>query len=184
MSWVLVHAAQVAAQAWRNGGGVTRELLTWPSGSEWTVRISLADVEQNGPFSAFPGIARWFAVLSGAGVRLTVDGVDHVLDAGAAPLPFDGGATAHCVLLGGPTRDLNLMVRGRAGRMERISGSSSADVSAGTLVAAFANSNVATLTCGTDATELPAGSLAWRILTNDTRVVVTAEDTLWMEVEI
>ena len=57
---------------WRNGGGVTRELLTWPplSGDDWAVRVSVATIDKDGPFSAFPGIQRWFAVLDGAGVQL------------------------------------------------------------------------------------------------------------------
>jgi environmental stress-induced protein Ves len=34
------------------------------------VRLSVADIERDGPFSAFAGLIRWFAVLSGAGVLL------------------------------------------------------------------------------------------------------------------
>ena len=52
---------------WKNGGGVTRELLRLPAGSgdDWTLRISVADIAADGPFSPFPGITRWFAVLTG-----------------------------------------------------------------------------------------------------------------------
>ena len=57
-------------QPWRNGGGVTRELLAWPDGGDWRVRVSVADIDADGPFSAFPGVERWFAVLEGAGVAL------------------------------------------------------------------------------------------------------------------
>ena len=58
----LIAAASVAATPWRNGGGRTRELLVWPSAQDWRLRLSLADIEHDGPFSAFPRITRWFAV--------------------------------------------------------------------------------------------------------------------------
>ena len=61
----LVPGERVAAR-WRNGGGRTRELLAWPDAADWKVRVSVADVESDGPFSAFPGVQRWFAVLEGA----------------------------------------------------------------------------------------------------------------------
>ena len=40
----LIDAASVAPQAWRNGGGQTRELIAWPAGADWRVRISRADI--------------------------------------------------------------------------------------------------------------------------------------------
>ena len=104
------------AQAWRNGGGQTRELFAWPHASDWQLRISRADIEADGPFSAFVGVQRWFVVLSGNGVLLqmpTADGhtLDHQLLPGHAPLHFDGGLTPDCKLIDGPTQDLNLMTR-------------------------------------------------------------------------
>ena len=70
MTLRLVDLAATAPQPWRNGGGLTRELLAWPGSGDWVLRVSVADIEADGPFSAFPGIDRWFTVLSGAGVRL------------------------------------------------------------------------------------------------------------------
>jgi environmental stress-induced protein Ves len=58
------------AQTWRNGGGSTRELLAWPEAGAWQLRISVAEITRDGPFSAFAGVQRWFAVLRGDGVRL------------------------------------------------------------------------------------------------------------------
>ena len=93
---------------WKNGGGVTRELLRLPAGSgdDWTLRISVADIDADGPFSPFPGITRWFAVLTGAGVRLVFP--ERVLNVrhGDSPLRFDGADAPGCTLLDGPTRDL------------------------------------------------------------------------------
>ena len=55
MTLNVVRLEDAAPQAWRNGGGVTRELLTWPNADDWIVRLSVADIEKDGPFSAFPG---------------------------------------------------------------------------------------------------------------------------------
>ncbi len=108
-------AKDCPAMPWRNGGGQTRELLTWPAGSapdQWQLRISRADIDYDGPFSAFPGVQRWFAVLKGAGVALRFGSTEQCLRAGDAPLSFDGAAAPGCRLLEGRTQDLNLMVRG------------------------------------------------------------------------
>lgn len=99
---------------WRNGGGRTRELLAWPAGSEWRLRISLADIESDGPFSAFPGVRRWFAVLEGAGVDLMLAAGERCLTPASDALCFDGAEAPGCRLIAGPTRDLNLMLRGGA----------------------------------------------------------------------
>ena len=72
MSWNVVRLADVAATPWRNGGGVTRELVAWPPQGEWQWRMSVAEVESSGPFSRFEGVQRWFAVLSGEGVALDI----------------------------------------------------------------------------------------------------------------
>jgi environmental stress-induced protein Ves len=122
MSIFTVTADRVAPQAWRNGGGQTRELLAWPTPSDWALRISRADIAAEGPFSAFAGVQRWFAVLQGAGVRLRFASSSTTLQAGDAPLAFDGADAPWCELLQGPTQDLNLMVRGGHGAMQAARG--------------------------------------------------------------
>ena len=109
MSFHVVRFEDVEPQPWKNGGGVARELLAWPSAIDWVLRLSVADVERHGPFSAFAGIDRWFAVLSGNGVRLgsppkTVQRNDDAFH-------FDGALAPDCELVDGATRDLNLMIR-------------------------------------------------------------------------
>ena len=106
-----VRLATIAPQAWRNGGGRTRELLAWPSADAWSLRISVAEIERDGPFSAYPGVRRWFAVVDGAGVALSFQAGERMCRRGDAPLSFDGGDAPGCRLLDGPTRDLNLMAR-------------------------------------------------------------------------
>jgi hypothetical protein len=48
MSWHTVSLADVVPSAWKNGGGVTRELLAWPSPADWVFRLSVAEVTQGG----------------------------------------------------------------------------------------------------------------------------------------
>ena len=119
----LVQAESIPAQPWRNGGGRTRELLVWPNAGDWRLRISRADIEADGPFSAYAGVQRWFVVLSGKGVVLCMPtpdqhSLDHHLAPGHTPLHFDGGLAPDCKLEDGPTQDLNLMTRsGQAGML-------------------------------------------------------------------
>ncbi len=99
---------------WKNGGGVTRELVKLPHPSDparFLARLSIATVGASGPFSVFPGVDRTLMILEGAGVALTVEGTREVLlDQRLRPFAFPGEAEIHCRLLGGPVRDFNLMV--------------------------------------------------------------------------
>ena len=106
MSWQVVASQDVTSQRWRNGGGWTRELLAWPT-DDWVMRVSVADIEADGLFSAFDGVQRWFGVLQGAGVRL----LGSELRVGGGLLSFDGALAPDCQLMDGPTRDFNLMHR-------------------------------------------------------------------------
>ena len=109
----VVRVADVAAVPWRNGGGVTRELLAWPDARDWVLRVSVADIGSSGPFSAYPGVDRWFAVLAGGAVRLDTVGMDsRELTASHAALHgFSGDVATMCTALGAATRDFNLMAR-------------------------------------------------------------------------
>jgi environmental stress-induced protein Ves len=107
MSWSRVSAADVQPQAWKNQGGTTRELLAWPHAHDWAVRVSVARVERDGPFSAFPGVHRWMAVIRGAGLRL----FDWPQMIGDEPLRFDGGLAPEAELIRGDTDVFNVMER-------------------------------------------------------------------------
>jgi environmental stress-induced protein Ves len=129
----LIEAERISPMPWKNGGGSTRELLTVPapagSGAPWQLRLSLADIRRDGPFSPFPGITRWFAVLEGAGVELHWPGSTLRRTLDDLPLRFGGGDPPACRLLAGPTRDLNLMVDERFGTfaLERLQAQGPAD---------------------------------------------------------
>ena len=107
--------ATTPAQPWRNGGGSARELLAWPAGADWQVRVSVAEIARDGDFSAYPGVDRWFSVLEGAGVRLALPGGERITRCGDDPLFFAGEAAPACRLIDGLTQDLNLMLRRGAG---------------------------------------------------------------------
>jgi uncharacterized protein len=122
----LLKAADRAAIPWKNGGGVTRDVIVSPPGAtlenfDW--RISIAEIASDGPFSTFPGIDRQLAVLQGK-VALTVEGRPPVtLDPTTPALDFPGEAAVESKLVDGPSMDLNVMVRrGRYNsRLSRIS---------------------------------------------------------------
>lgn len=120
-----IDARAVTPQRWRNGGGETRVLYTWPDPQAWQLRISLATIESAGPFSAYTGVQRRIALIEGAGILLKVNEEIHRLTPDSEPLHFHGDAPAHCTLLGGPTSDLNLMTtRGRGELRRGVPGSS------------------------------------------------------------
>jgi hypothetical protein len=115
MSFQAVALKDIGPTPWKNAGGTTRDLLAWPDASNWQLRISIATIERDGPFSDFSGIDRWFAVLQGVGVALQLGAARHELRPGTAPLHFDGALAPMCWLLDGPTSDLNLLVLRDAG---------------------------------------------------------------------
>jgi environmental stress-induced protein Ves len=111
----------LAATPWKNGGGVTREIVCQPPAAgmdsfDW--RVSIAHIESNGPFSAFAGVDRVITLLEGAGVRLhSSDGAfDHRLDMPLAPFAFAGEAPVTGTLLDGDCHDFNVMTRRAACR--------------------------------------------------------------------
>ena len=109
MTYSIVDLSVINNQEWKNKGGSTRELLAWPSPADWTVRLSVATVDRSGPFSIFAGVTRWFAVLSGAGVRLSANGRADTITPASPPFQFDGAQLLHCDLIGGSTTDFNVM---------------------------------------------------------------------------
>lgn len=168
MSLTIVRLADVVPTPWRNGGGATRELLVWPNAAHWALRISVASIERDGPFSAFPGIERWFAVIDGAGVALSFADAEptHTVRPGDETLRFDGGSAPACRLLGGATQDLNLMLARRHGRgqMQRLpSGGSTPPLQPfkAVYVADAAQLHRAGCRSQPEPVALPAGSLAW-----------------------
>jgi environmental stress-induced protein Ves len=106
MSVEQLPAADRRPTPWRNGGGVTREVVS----TDFS-RVSLAEIAADGPFSAFPDQQRILTVLSGEGIELTVGDAAPVVVRPLRPFAFAGGAVTGCRLLGGPVTALNLITR-------------------------------------------------------------------------
>lgn len=119
VSLTLIPAAGLRAVAWKNGGGLTREVVAVPAGAAFDTfdwRVSLADVAQPGAFSRFAGIDR-VLVMTGGTAMVLVDGATGARRALSRwdTAEFAGEACLRAELPAGPTRDFNLMVRrGRA----------------------------------------------------------------------
>ncbi len=96
---------------WKNGGGVTHELAREGEGvAGFGVRLSVADVATDGPFSRFPGVDRVILMLHGGGFRLRRDdGHTVTIDRPHAPFAFVGEDVWDCALLDGPVVDFNVM---------------------------------------------------------------------------
>ena len=166
-----------AATPWKNGGGVTRELLCWEAPSPtpelerehrtdqpaWALRVSVADIDRDGPFSSYPEIDRVFAVLDGAGVDLEIDGDRSLMTPVSHPLAFAGEAAVQCLLTGGPSRDLNLMVRRAAGRPLMKRATAGDEFGEGLRWRALFASGPATIETvrGLPALDVPSGTLCW-----------------------
>ena len=114
----LVHfdRSTLPLQPWKNGGGVTREIVCMPPGTDcapFDWRVSIAHIARSGPFSEFVGIDRVITLLEGPGVHLrSPDGaIDHRLDTPLRPFAFAGEALVHADLLGADCHDFNVMTR-------------------------------------------------------------------------
>ncbi len=116
----ILRASDYKRMPWKNGGGLTREVFVkWSDASQtsWDWRISIADVEQSGPFSEFQGIDRSIAVLDGRGIKLNLpNGQMETLDQSTDPFAFAGELDVLCECLAGPTTDLNVMTARRSHR--------------------------------------------------------------------
>ncbi|RNL56357.1 HutD family protein [Arthrobacter oryzae] len=110
----IIRYAELKAQPWRNGGGVTRELRRHPADGGpdggWDWRISIADVSKAGGFSVFPGMDRVLTVIEGELLLLSVDGAEHPLEK-YRPFRFSGDADSTGTLPTGDIRDLNVITR-------------------------------------------------------------------------
>lgn len=188
MTWQLKPLREALPIPWRNGGGLTRELVAWPDAILWSWRISVAELARSGPFSSFDGVERWFAVLTGAGVQLDVGlvpaAVAYKLTPDTAPLCFAGDSPVDGTLLDGASQAFNLMLRqGVAqGRMLRVTGNYSTTLNASKNIAVYTIKTGAIVHFDDEFLELPPNTLAWRDCPAGSRLQVHAARALWMEI--
>lgn len=108
---------------WRNGRGSTLEIAREPAtGKEFAWRLSLADIERDTAFSAYPGYSRALVLIAGNSLRLRFRRHGHcMLDAAARGTRFEGDWQTHCMVPDGRCMDLSLIVRkGSAARLASV----------------------------------------------------------------
>ncbi|WP_378943245.1 HutD family protein [Mesorhizobium sp. ANAO-SY3R2] len=113
----VIRHADCRPMPWKNGGGVTTEILAWPPAAgldDFDWRISMAQVAAGGPFSVFAGIDRTLTVLAGS-MRLAAGDAPTVeLSPLSQPYAFPGDAITEASLIHGQVVDFNVMtLRGR-----------------------------------------------------------------------
>ena len=107
---MLLPVSSRTVEPWANGLGQTVVILREPDDNSWRVRISIAQVEQDGPFSELAETQRLLVPLDAAMELRFPDGHAQrahrfgVLRFAGAPAPFG-------ILPEGATRDFNLMLR-------------------------------------------------------------------------
>ncbi len=110
----LIGAKDCHRTRWKNDGGWTTELArsAGTDGDVFRWRVSIADIETDGPFSSFPGITRDLLLLAGSGVELDIDDDPPLrLRSRFERVRFEGESRVECRLLAGATRDFNVMAR-------------------------------------------------------------------------
>jgi environmental stress-induced protein Ves len=121
----LIPAHEYRRERWRNDCGWTREIYRQPlpatdpatahagdHGNDWAWRLSIAEIEQHSPFSAFPGIDRELVLLQGHGLHLHFDDGETIrLDPPHGRHRFAGERALRGEPIDGPTHDFNLMWR-------------------------------------------------------------------------
>lgn len=123
----VVPANEYRRVRWKNGMGWTREIsreyahpaqkpahpcADFPNDDDWNWRLSIAEIEQDAAFSAFPGVDRELVLLRGNGLRLRFDdGEVRELHPPHERLRFAGERVLVGELLDGTTHDFNVMWR-------------------------------------------------------------------------
>ena len=96
---------------WANGRGTSYEIASDRIESgEWTWRLAMAPVNEDGPFSPIECVNRFLAVVEGAGMLMSVDR-KKLQCLPMQVVRFRGDAITEATLLDGPIMDINLMVR-------------------------------------------------------------------------
>lgn len=103
---------------WKNGLGITTELFRYPASGEFVLRLSCAEVKDDGPFSLYEGYDRHLIILAGEGCVLKQNTRQIILKCMEPPYHFAGEESIFCQLLQGPIRDFNVMIDRNWGEAE------------------------------------------------------------------
>ena len=97
------------AMPWVNGKGTSYEVVSDRDASnQWSWRVAIAPVAEDGPFSLLPGIDRQLVIIDGMGMVLEVDG-KTVESLFGQVVSFSGDSTTSARLIDGPIVDIGLM---------------------------------------------------------------------------
>ena len=186
----LIDPATWIAQPWRNGAGVTHELVRLPEGdAPFEVRVSVADVTRPAPFSAFPGYQRWLYLLDGGPVTLALDGRPDVVLAHAGDgVRFAGDETVAATTVARPSRDLNFFVSGFVSGFAADAGDPRARILRGPLTHELAGTTVVVFSIAgevaVNAHTLPRHGCAWGTGAHARGTVVLAPDAIAAVLEL
>ncbi|MGH8191575.1 MAG: HutD/Ves family protein [Rhodanobacteraceae bacterium] len=108
-----IPSSQQPKELWANGAGTTTVLLREPDGSDWVIRVSVARVDHEAPFSELRDTHRTLVPLDAPMALRFPDGRE-LYAARLGTFQFDGSPAPYGLLPDGPTRDFNLMLRGDA----------------------------------------------------------------------
>lgn len=102
-----VSKAQWRTQPWKNGRGVTHEVLRSPDADDYAIRFSVAEIEGAQPFSSFATYQRILVPLRETTLQLAVDDAVY-------PMPFHdivawSGAARAATIGAGFAYDLNVI---------------------------------------------------------------------------
>jgi environmental stress-induced protein Ves len=115
----VIPASDYLRTRWKNDGGWTTEIARSGEADHFDWRVSIADIERDGPFSSFPGLERDLILLDGSGIELDIDAAAPVrVSRRFERAHFRGESVVGCRLIAGATRDFNVMTRRDAVRAE------------------------------------------------------------------
>src|SRR5689334_13849403 len=98
---------------WENGRGVTSDIFLFPEGAtrqSFDIRVSVAPITADAPFSLFTGIDRQITLFKGTGLDLDFSSRSLKVRP-LSPVSFDNGEPLFARLVEGPVEVFNVLTR-------------------------------------------------------------------------
>ena len=105
---IRITASEFKTVPWKNGKGITQQIVTSADRENYDWRFSRADVSADGPFSIFEGKSRILTVIEGTGLSL-ISSAFTIEATPFEPVCFSGELEVTGKLRDGPVKDLNLI---------------------------------------------------------------------------
>ncbi len=107
----IIRSSDLVEGRWRNGQGVSWEIASFKEegAADFSWRFAKARIDNDVPFSIYPGMDRIFMMISGEGMDLEFEGGTVLpVHEKFVPHEFSCDVPLTCKLRGGPSLDLNL----------------------------------------------------------------------------